>query len=149
MCSRVLPPRSSSPRRRVSDGRRNAIRGGRGHRRHQRDAARRRHAEANLSKEELTLLVKEAAEGRTVDRDAGEIAARAFDFGKLSARDVMVARSQALFLDLRSDEATIRDMLIEHRHQRYPVYDGTVDNIVGYIRTVDIVARVIDRKSVV
>lgn len=99
--------------------------------------------EAHLSRDELTVLVREAATHGTLDREAGEIAARAFDFGKLAARDVMVARNHALFLDSRADAVTIQALLTEHRHQRYPVFEGTVDNIVGYVRTSDITAQVI------
>lgn len=99
--------------------------------------------ETRLSREELSLLVKEATTHGTLDRDAGEIAARAFDFSALTARDVMVPRSQAIFLDLTADDAEIRTVLGSQRHQRYPVFEGSVDNVVGYIRTSDIFARAI------
>lgn len=104
-------------------------------------------SETRLSPEELMVLVREAATQGTLDREAGEIAARAFDFGRLSARDVMVPRSQALFLAKDADREAIRTLLTEHRHQRYPVFEGTVDNLVGYVRTSDLVARVIAGES--
>jgi putative hemolysin len=99
--------------------------------------------EARLSREELSLLVKEATTHGTLDRDAGEIASRAFDFSNLTARDVMVPRSQAIFLDLAANDAELRALLGAQRHQRYPVFEGAVDNIVGYIRTSDLFARAI------
>jgi len=99
--------------------------------------------ETHLSRDELTVLVREATTHGTLDREAGEIAARAFDFGKLSASDVMVARNHALFLELHAEPAIIQRLLTEHRHQRYPVFEGTVDNVVGYVRSSDITAQVL------
>ena len=99
--------------------------------------------EARLSREELLLLVREATSQGTLDADAGEIAARAFDFSQLSARDVMVPRSRARFIDIAASEADVRRVLTSERHQRYPVYEETVDNVTGYVRTADLAARII------
>lgn len=99
--------------------------------------------EARLSREELLLLVREATSQGTLDADAGEIAARAFDFSQLTARDVMVPRSRARFIDVAASEADVRRVLTTERHQRYPVYEDTVDNVTGYVRTADLAARII------
>jgi putative hemolysin len=96
--------------------------------------------EARFSAEELQQLVDEAAQAGTVHPDAGEIASRALELPDLTAADVMVPRQQVVMLARNAPPQEIRRVLLEHTHSRLPVYEGTVDDVVGYIAIKDILA---------
>jgi putative hemolysin len=96
--------------------------------------------ESRLSREELRQLVQEAAKTGAVDASSGEIASRALEFDQLTAADIMVPRSRidAIPRDASADE--VKRRLLETGHSRMPVFDGTLDSIVGYITAKDVLA---------
>ena len=94
--------------------------------------------EGRLSAEELQQLVEEAAKHGTLDPRAGEIASRAFEMGDLTLGEVMVPRERIVAPRRHSSADEIRQMLLAHGHSRMPVYEDTLDNIVGYVIAKDL-----------
>lgn len=54
-----------------------------------------------------------------------------FDFHNKKARDVMRPRTEIVALDVESSEKELRELLRRERYSRYPVYDDTLDNVIG------------------
>lgn len=98
--------------------------------------------ETRLSSDELQQLVDEATQAGTVHPQAGEIASRALDLGGLTAADVMVPRREVVAVRASAPEAELRRVLLAHSHHRLPVYQGNIDNVVGYVAVRDVLARV-------
>jgi putative hemolysin len=105
--------------------------------------------EARISKEELQQMVEEAAETGALHEHASEIASRALEFDKLTLREVMIPRNRLDALPLRAGPDQVRRFMLEERRSRVPVYDGTVDNIVGYVSAKDISALAWERQLIV
>jgi putative hemolysin len=101
--------------------------------------------ETRHSAEELQHIVEEAARAGTVHPHAGEIASRAIDFAELTAADVMVPRQDVVMLARHAPADEVHRVLLEHTHSRIPVYDGRVDNVVGYINVKDVLAMAWER----
>ncbi|WP_338873856.1 hemolysin family protein [Myxococcus stipitatus] len=95
-------------------------------------------SESRLSAEELQALVEEAAKQGSLDPRAGEIAARAFEMGELTVGELMVTREHIIALRRHASADEIRRTLLEHGHSRMPVFEGTMDNIVGYVIAKDL-----------
>ncbi|MFN2427388.1 MAG: hemolysin family protein [Candidatus Binatia bacterium] len=104
--------------------------------------------ETRISTEELQQMVEEAAETGALDEHAGEIVSRALEFDKLTLGDVMLPRERVDALPLDADSDRIRRFLHERRRSRIPVYDGSIDNVVGYVTAKDILSRAFDRKAI-
>ncbi len=105
--------------------------------------------ETRVSLDEIRSMVDEAREGGSLDPGAGLIASRALDLSELTAYDVMVHRRYVRALPIDADETALRKELVESGHRRLPVYDGSIDNVVGYISWRDVVERVWSGKSAV
>lgn len=105
--------------------------------------------ETRHSAEELQELVQEAAKAGTIHPEAGEIASRALELPELTAADVMVPRLNTIMVSRTAPPVQIRNTLLEHMHSRMPVYDGKVDNVVGYISVKDLLALAWDQKLIV
>jgi len=106
-------------------------------------------AESRLSPEELSQLVEEAARSGSLDAKAGEIASRAIAFAGLTAGDVMVPRNRIVALRRDAPEEELRRVLLEEGHARVPVYDGNLDEVVGYLVAREALALVWERGLVV
>ncbi|MBI3178621.1 MAG: HlyC/CorC family transporter [Deltaproteobacteria bacterium] len=105
--------------------------------------------EARLSPNELRQLVVEAAQVGSVDADAGEIAARAIDFGFLTVTQMMVPRTQVVAIQREATQEEILRCLLEEGHSRVPVYDRTPDDIAGYITAKDALAMTCHQQLIV
>jgi putative hemolysin len=92
------------------------------------------------SPDELRLLVGRTAQAGLLSNSQRDLVERAFAFGDLTASEVMVPRTEvvALSADATVDEA-IRTAL-RYRHSRFPVYDGTIDNVIGVLSATSLLA---------
>ncbi len=105
-------------------------------------------AEAKFSPEELQQMVEEAAQAGTVHKEAGEIVSRALDFAQLIAGEVMVPRSRVVMLPLNASVADLNQIIADHNHNRVPVYEDKVDNVVGYVSMKDVFALALAQKPI-
>jgi len=105
--------------------------------------------EARISKEELEQIVDEAAKTGAIHEHASELASRALDFDRLTMSHVMVPRARMGALPIRASMDDIRRFLLEERWSRIPVYDKSLDEILGYVSAKDIVSLAWDGGPVV
>lgn len=105
--------------------------------------------EARLSVEELEQLVDEAGKAGALDAPTAEIASRALAFRDLTAVDVMVPRSRVVALPKDASPDELKRRLLEEGRSRMPVYDGTLDEIVGYVVAKDLAAMAWERQLLV
>jgi CBS domain containing-hemolysin-like protein len=81
--------------------------------------------------EELRLLVVQAREHGAIDATDSAMLAGVFDFHQKRARDVMRPRTEVVALPVDATEADVRNLIYDERYSRYPVYEDTLDNVVG------------------
>jgi putative hemolysin len=106
-------------------------------------------AEARLSVDEIEQLVEEAGRAGALDGSTAEIASRALAFRDLTAREVMVPRSRIVALPADAPPDDLRRLLLEEGYARMPVYQGTLDEIVGYVIAQDLAAMAWERQLIV
>jgi putative hemolysin len=94
--------------------------------------------EARHSPAEIQQIVEEAVLAGTVHPEAAEIASRALDLPGLTVGEVMVPRRSVIAISQDIDKSELRQVLLEQTHSRLPVYDGQIDNIVGYLSVKDV-----------
>jgi magnesium and cobalt exporter, CNNM family len=105
--------------------------------------------ETRHSAEELQTIVEEAAKAGTIHPEAGEIAARALELPELRVSDVMVPRQTVIMIPQNAPPEELRRILREHKHSRLPIYEGHIDNVVGYVSTKDLLAVALEEKPIV
>jgi putative hemolysin len=102
--------------------------------------------ESRVSADELQQLVDEATRSGELDTHSGEIASRALEFGDLTAGAVMVPRNRMAAVPRGATDADLRKIILESGRTRLPVYEDSLDNIVGYLRTRDVLENIIAGK---
>lgn len=100
--------------------------------------------EARLSPEEIRELVEEAGRVGSIDPKTTEIASRALDLRELRASDVLVPRGSFTTLPREATLAQVREALAQPHHERFPVYESTPENIVGYVTVSELLAAALD-----
>src|SRR6059036_956104 len=94
--------------------------------------------QAMLSEEELRTLVDVGASEGVVEREEREMIHKVFELEDTLVRSVMVPRPDMFCLDVATPGDRILPALREHLHSRVPVYEGTIDVIVGILYTKDL-----------
>jgi CBS domain containing-hemolysin-like protein len=92
------------------------------------------------SVEELRLLVTSSQEAGVVEESEARIASRAFHFADLTAGDLMTPRTEVEAVPVTAALDTVLAQAVASTHSRLPVYEGTLDNIVGVLNVHDLLA---------
>ena len=94
--------------------------------------------EAVHSPEEIRLLVEQSQEsGQMQARDADLIDA-VFEFSQKNAREVMTPRTELVALPVEATLSEVLELVQESGLSRYPVFDESIDNIVGVVLAKDL-----------
>lgn len=99
--------------------------------------------EESYSPEELQMIVEESEAGGALGTEAGKFVRELFEFGDLTAGEVMVPRVRVVGIPVGAGPDDIRRLVLTHRHTRYPVYDNDLDHIVGMLHVKDLLRRLI------
>ena len=83
------------------------------------------------SPEELRMLVMLARAHGTLDESDSAMLAGVFDFHEKKVQDVMRPRTEMVALSIDANEAEVRATLERERYSRYPVYQESLDDVVG------------------
>ena len=107
------------------------------------------HTEEQLhTPEELRLIVEESEEGGALREESGRLLQELFEFGDLTASQVMVPRVRVVGVPVGATPDDIRALLLSHLHTRYPVYADDLDHIVGMLHVKDLLRRIITNESI-
>ncbi len=98
----------------------------------------RRQGQPEISEEELRTLVDVGAREGVVERSEREMIHKVFELEDTLVREVMVPRPDMFCLDVTTETAQILPLLREQLHSRVPVYEETIDQIVGVLYTKDL-----------
>jgi CBS domain containing-hemolysin-like protein len=90
------------------------------------------------SPEELSYIVTESQAGGMLREESGRILRELFEFGDLTAREVMTPRVRLAALPLGADVATVTETVRKAPYTRYPVYEGDIDQLTGMVNVKDL-----------
>ncbi len=91
------------------------------------------------SPEELRILVEHSEEGGAIPSQDAALIEGVFEFSEKNAQEVMTPRTDVVAIPM---DATLEEALAiveESNFSRYPVYDGTIDNVVGLMLAKDLI----------
>ncbi len=94
-----------------------------------------------MQEEFLEDLEQRRIEG-AVDEEEQEMIENVLDLTERTAGEIMTPRTDLVAIDVQSDLATVLDAIRKAGHSRIPVYEGTIDNIVGLIYAKDLLAEI-------
>ncbi|MEZ0107081.1 putative hemolysin [Catenulispora sp. EB89] len=87
-----------------------------------------------VSSEELRLMV---AGNETLNSDERELIDEIFDAGDRQLREVLVPRTEVTFLDGQLPIRQAARIAASEPHSRYPVIEGSADNVIGFVHVRD------------
>jgi len=98
-----------------------------------------------ITEEELRDLVTGA---QALSQDERHIVGEVFDAGKRQIREVLVPRTEVVFLDAETQVAEAAAIAASVPHSRLPVYQDTYDNVIGFVHVRDLLGPGVTTDSV-
>jgi len=97
------------------------------------------------SEAELRMLLSSAAEQGEIEHEEQEMVYKVFDFADKEVADVMVPRPEVVAISVELPPAEALQAVLESPYTRYPVYRGTLDDVVGVLHVRDLIEAMHDR----
>ena len=91
-----------------------------------------------ITEEEIKTMVDAGQEGGVIEEDAKEMIYSVFEFGDTIAREVMIPRIDIVALEAATPLLEAVDTAIEHGHSRIPIYEESVDHVIGIVYAKDL-----------
>ena len=98
--------------------------------------------------EELQLIVEESEEKGALRAESGQVLQELFEFGELTAGEVMVPRVRITGIPVGASPGDLRQILGRTPRTRYPVYEGDLDHITGTYHIKDLLRLLLNGQSV-
>jgi CBS domain containing-hemolysin-like protein len=90
------------------------------------------------TREELRMLVEESEKGGLIESDQSEMLDAVFSFGDTTAREVMVPRTEMTCVNVEAPLQEAAHQFATHAHSRIPVYEESIDHIIGILSIKDL-----------
>ncbi len=91
-----------------------------------------------ITEEEIKTLITEGTEAGTIAEAEQEIIERVFHLGDRNITSLMTHRSDIIWFNLDDNEDRIKEKILREPHSAYPICDGSVDNIKGFVSIKDL-----------
>ncbi len=92
-----------------------------------------------VTEEEIRMMVDVGEEKGTIDESEKEMINNIFEFDDKIASDIMTHRTDIVGIPISSSLKDIIDLVKTEKYTRYPVYEDSIDNIVGILNVKDLI----------
>ncbi|HEX5879936.1 MAG TPA: hemolysin family protein [Actinomycetota bacterium] len=100
-----------------------------------------------VSEDEIKAMVDEAERDDVIEEEEREMIHSVFEFGDTILREVMVPRPDMVAVPLQTALQEVLELILRSGFSRIPVYDGTIDEVVGLAYAKDVLRRLHDGQA--
>ena len=97
------------------------------------------------SVEELLVMVQQARDRGLIPAAEARFVQNAIDLGRMQAHEIMVPRPDVHALPVEASVADVMSMFANTRKSRLPIYEGSLDHILGFVHIKDIAWNLFDQ----
>lgn len=90
--------------------------------------------EVSVTEDELYDIIEDMTDEGSLDTERGELVSSALQFADVTAETVLTARVDVAAIDVDWPLEKILEFIKSEKHSRLPVYEGTIDNIIGVLQ---------------
>lgn len=91
-----------------------------------------------ITEEEIRMMVDVGEEKGTIRETEKEMINNIFEFDNTEVSDIMTHRTDVAGIDVESSLEEVKHILLEQQYTRFPVYEDSIDHVVGTIHLKDL-----------
>lgn len=96
----------------------------------------------NFTEDELKYIIEEIEDQGVLEEQESDLVRSALEFDDITVEQILVPRVKVVAVERGAGIDEIQEIFIRERYSRMPVYEGSVDNIVGLVNEKDFFALV-------
>lgn len=100
-----------------------------------------------ITEDELRMLIDVGAKEGTIEKKDKEMLQGVFEFGDKTAKDVMQPRIDMDSIEINASLDEALKAMLKTRHSRLPVYEGSIDNIIGILNLKGLLHQIKEHKQ--
>lgn len=100
----------------------------------------------DVTEEEIISMINVGHEQGVLLASEAEMITNIFEYGDKEAKDIMINRNNMIALDCNVTLQEAAAFILEEHNSRFPVYDGTIDHIVGILHLKDVMRMQMNEK---
>ncbi|KAB2945629.1 MAG: putative hemolysin [Candidatus Methanoperedens nitroreducens] len=104
-------------------------------------------SEQPVTEEEINILIEQGMKAGTFEEAERDMVEHVFRLGDLRAGALMTPRTEIVWLDIDDSPEETRRRIADSGHSRFPVGQGSLDNILGIVQIKDMLGRNMEGKS--
>lgn len=98
-------------------------------------------SEPSVTEEELKVLIAQATEAGVIEESEQNMVGRVFRLADRSVSALMTPRKRIVWLDVNDSPETVRRKIRKSRHSRFPVCQGRLGNVIGFVHVRELLLR--------
>ncbi len=91
-------------------------------------------SQISVTEDELYDIIEDMTEEGSLDEDQGDLISSALQFGDVTVESVLTPRVDIVAININSNHAELLSLIKSTNHSRLPVYEGSIDNIIGVLQ---------------
>ncbi|POY37068.1 hemolysin [Solitalea longa] len=107
------------------------------------------HSHEAHSSEELQLILEQGKQSGVLEESEHDLIQNVFDFQERIVKNIMIPRTQIAAIDISMPPVEVVKTVVHEGYTRLPVYDKTIDNIIGILHAKDVLAKVANKQEIV
>ncbi len=88
----------------------------------------------SVTEDEIYDIIEDMTEEGTLDEEQGELISSALQFGEVTVESILTPRVDLVSIDIDDSNEEILSQVKTQNHSRLPVYEGSIDNIIGILQ---------------
>lgn len=101
----------------------------------------------SVTEDELKYIIDSIEEEGILEEQEKDLVQSALDFDEKTALEILTPRVDVVLIDAEDEKQNIKDIIFKERYSRIPVYEGSIDNIIGILQTRDYLEKLAERKT--
>lgn len=105
-------------------------------------------AEPSVTEEELKYIIESIEEEGVLEQEESELVQSALEFDDITVKEILTPRVDIVAVDINDSINDAIDLVKENGYSRMPVYEKSIDKVVGVVRARDILLAKLSGKNV-
>ncbi len=101
----------------------------------------------SVTEDELKYMIGEIEDEGVLEEKESELVRSALEFDEINVEEIIVPRVKVVAIEITDSIEKIMEIFIKERYSRLPVYENTIDNIIGVINEKDFLFLYTQNKS--
>lgn len=101
----------------------------------------------SVTEDELKYIIDEIEEEGVLEEQESDLVRSALEFDEIQVSEILIPRVKIVAVEINTPVDEIREIFLSEFYSRIPVYEKTIDNIIGIITYKDFFKQIVDKKN--